>query len=134
MTSGNKNLLGQAFYGLLQLLLCNFSGEGGFTTPIHRAGKCHLAKHHFGTADVVFIQGNGAAFYGNCSRFCPGLVCRFLIRCSFLQEKDICGDFCSSVFLKRGVWQPDRRYEVGFFGQRFADRRILLVHCVATGD
>src|SRR5436189_6254322 len=50
MTLGNKNLLGQAFYGLLQLLSCDFSGEGWFTTPIHRAGKCHLAKHHFGTA------------------------------------------------------------------------------------
>ena len=82
----------------------------------------------------ILIDGNRPVGCFDRGQILPGVSVHGRTRRPLLQKQNVGCNFRSRIRLECCVGKPDRCDEIGAFGQMTADRRVLLVHRVATGD
>ena len=106
------------------------SRQAGRFRTIWTAHFLHGSKHHIRIIYKILIHGQTIYINAKVDPF------RQLIdhAITFLQNENICGDFCSRCILERIIGQSDCSEQLRSLCQIFAYRRIFLIHRAFTGD
>ena len=106
------------------------SRQAGRFRTIWTAHFLHGSKHHIRIIYKILIHGQTIYINAKVDPF------RQLIdhAITFLQNENICGDFCSRCILERIIGQSDCSEQLRSLCQIFAYRRIFLIHRAFTSD